>query len=357
MGQKLRVGVVGAGWWAAANHLPILRSRPDVELVSVCRLGRAELTKVQSAFDIDYGTEDFATMLDEVEMEALVVATPHNLHGPHAIAALKRGINVLVEKPMAVNAADARTIADLARNKGCHVLVPFGWNFKPYFATARGLVRSQRIGNIRHVSAQMASPIGELMKGSDLPGTENEMFRPDPKTWANPRTGGYGWGQLVHLLGGLFYLTDLAPKDVFAFVGRSRLGADLFNAVALRFADDATGALSGAATVPIGAPFQVDIRLFGDKGMLLLDIESERLSLRRGDGDNLDIPIAPGEGAYACVEPVSRFVDLCLGKPVENCADASVGLRSVEVVDAMLRSAVSGRVEMAGDCRGEENAQ
>jgi predicted dehydrogenase len=150
LGQKLRVGIVGAGWWAAANHLPILRSRPDVELVSVCRLGRDELTKVQSAFDIDYGTEDFATMLDEVEMEALVVASPHNLHGPHAIAALERGINVLIEKPMAVNAGDARTIADLARNKGCHVLVPFGWNFKPYFATARGFVRSRRIGNIRH---------------------------------------------------------------------------------------------------------------------------------------------------------------------------------------------------------------
>ena len=355
MSHKLHVGVVGAGWWAAANHLPILRSRPDVEVVSVCRLGRTELAKVQSAFKIDYGTEDFAAMLDEVAMEALVVASPHNLRGPHAIAALERGINVLVEKPMAVTAADARTIADLARKRGCHVLVPFGWNFKPYFGAARELVRSRRIGKIQHVSAQMASPIGELMKGSDLPGTEKEMFRPDPETWANPRTGGYGWGQLVHLLAGLFYLTDLVPKQVFAFVGRSELGADLFNAVALRFADDATCALSGAATVPIGEPFQVEIRLFGDAGMLLLDIERERLSLRRADGDNLDIPIAPGEGAYACVEPVNRFVDLCLGKSVENCADASVGLRSVEVVDAMLRSAKSGRVETAGNWSGKES--
>jgi predicted dehydrogenase len=142
MGDKLRVGVVGAGWWAVANHLPTLRSRPDVELVSVCRLGRDELSKVQSAFDIRYGTEDFATMLEQVAMDAVVVASPHDLHGPHAIAALEKGLNVLVEKPMAVSAADARTIADLARHKGCHVLVPFGWNFKPYFAVARELVRS-----------------------------------------------------------------------------------------------------------------------------------------------------------------------------------------------------------------------
>jgi predicted dehydrogenase len=354
---RLRVGVVGAGWWAVANHLPILKSRPDVELVAVCRVGLAELAKVQSAFEVPYGTEDFSAMLDEVPMEALVVASPHNLHGAHAIAALEKGIHVLIEKPMTVSAVEARVIAGLARKKDRHVLVPYGWNFKPYFAKARFLVRSGRIGRIRHVSAQMASPIGDLMTGSDLAGTEKEMFRPDPETWANPKTGGYGWGQLVHLLGGLFYLTDLVPQDVFAFVGRSDLGADLYNAAVVRFADDATGALSGSATVPAAAPFQVDIRLFGDLGMLLLDVERERLSLRRFDCDNLDVPIGTGDGAYACVDPVNRFVDLCLNKDVENCGDASVGLRSVEVVDAMLRSAKSGRVEATGGSNGQESVR
>ena len=46
---------------------------------------------------------------------------------------------------------------------------------------------------------------------------------------------------------------------------------------------------------------------------------------------------------------VNRFVDLCLGKDVENCADATIGPRSVEVVEAMLRSAKSGRVETTGE--------
>jgi predicted dehydrogenase len=161
----------------------------------------------------------------------------------------------------------------------------------------------------------------------------------------------------VHLLGGVFYITDLVPKEVFAFVGRSDLGADLYNAATVRFADDSTGALSGSATVPPGVPFQVDIRVFGDEGMLLLDVERERLSLRRLDGHNVDVPIAAGEGAYACDEPVNRFVDLCLGKEVENCGDASVGLRSVEVVEAMLRSAKSGRVETTGDPNARERVR
>jgi predicted dehydrogenase len=348
MGGKLRVGVVGAGWWAVVNHMPILKSRPDVELVAVCRLGKPELAEVQATFGIPYGSQDFTAMLNEAPMDALVVASPHDLHGAHALAALEKGIHVLIEKPMTVSAAEARAIASLARARGLHVLIPYGWNFKSFFREARGLVQDGRIGRIRHVSAQMATPVGDLMTGSDLAGTEQAMFRPDPRTWANPRTGGYGWGQLVHMLGGLFYVADLTPLDVFAFVGGSELGADLYDAAVVRFADGATAAVSGAATVPPGSPFQVDIRLFGDEGMLLLDVERERLSLRRLDRENLDIAIAAGEGAYDCVEPVNRFVELCLGGQVENCADASVGLRSVEVVEAMLRSAKSGRVEMAG---------
>src|SRR5271163_3097620 len=90
MSGQLRVGVVGAGWWAVANHLPVLKTRADVELVAVCRLGRAELAKVQSVFGIPYGAEDFAAMLNEVPMDALVVASPHQLHGSHAIAALDK---------------------------------------------------------------------------------------------------------------------------------------------------------------------------------------------------------------------------------------------------------------------------
>jgi hypothetical protein len=63
----------------------------------------------------------------------------------------------------------------------------------------------------------------------------------------------------------------------------------------------------------------------------------------------LDVAIPAGDLAYTCVEPFNRFVDLCFGKDVENCADATVGLRSVEVVEAMLRSAKSGRVERTGE--------
>lgn len=342
---KVRIGIVGVGWWAAANHLPILKARPDVELVGVCRLGRDELAKVQQTFGIPYGTESYEELLETVPMDAMIVASPHRLHGAQTLQALEKNLHVLVEKPMTVDADEARAIVSLAAERQRHVVVPYGWNFRPYFAEARRLVAAGQIGTIRHISAVMASPIGELMSGQQMPGTENELFRPDPETWANPQNGGYGWGQLVHLLGGMFYLADLAPERVFAFTGKSQLGADLFNSVSLQLAGGATAALSGAATVPDGKPFQLDLRLYGSEGMLLLDVERERCVIQRLDGTEIVIPITPGDGAYACIEPVNRFVDLCKGLAVENSGPALVGARAVEVVGAMLRSAKSGNAE------------
>ncbi len=336
--DKLRVGVIGAGSWCVANHLPILKSRRDVELVGIVRPGKDELEKVRSTFGFARGFEDYRELLSECELDAVIIASPHFLHAEHASAALEKGCHVMVEKPMATTVEDAKALKALAEKVGKEILVPYGWSFQPYFKAARRMVESGKIGRIRHLVAQMATPIEDLMSGGHLQGTEDEMFQPESATWTTAGSGGYGWGQLVHMLGGLFYLTDLEPKTVYALTGKSEIGTDIHNALAVTFENGVTGSLSGSASLPPGSPFQVDIRLFGTDGVLLLDVERERLWLRRTDGSDEDFPIDPGQGAYTCVEPVHAFVDLCLGKAVENCGTALSGLRSVQVVAAMLKS-------------------
>lgn len=338
MSETLRIGISGAGWWAVENHLPILKARDDVSVVGVCRLGAEELASVQKRFDIPFGSESFDALLD-VELDALVIASPHALHGPQAVAALEAGRHVMVEKPLAQDITEARRILELSRKEALHVLVPFGWNFGRLMRHAHEIMHSGRIGRLRHVAGIMASPIGDLLSGGGLEGTEAAMFQPDPATWSDPATGGYGWGQLVHVLGGLFYILDAAPAEVFAMTDRAKDNADMFNAIAMRFENGATMSLSGAATVPMGKPFQVDLRFFGTEGMLLLDVERERCELTRFDGTEEALDVTRGEGAYTCEAPVHHFVDLCLGKAQDNPADALVGLRAVQVVDAMHRSA------------------
>ena len=342
--RKTRIGVIGAGWWAVANHIPELQKIPECEIVAVNRLGAGELAEVQRAFGIEHAFEDYREMLEAVPMDGIVVSSPHTLHFEHASAALEKDCHVLVEKPLTTSAPDARTLAALADAKGLSIVVPYGWNFKAWTEDARRLARG--VGRIEHVVLHMANALDDLFAGRPMLETEGAMFRPPASTWADPKAaGGFGWGQLVHPLGLLFRVAELKPEAVFAVTGKSPANVDYYDAAVVRFEGDATAALSGAATLPKGRPVQIDIRIFGTEGMLLLDIERERLELRRRDGKDEVVPLKPGDGAYQCDAPLRVLVDLCLGREPLNPASGIVGQRAVEVLDALYRSAESGRME------------
>ena len=114
----------------------------------------------------------------------------------------------------------------------------------------------------------------------------------------------------------------------------------------VRFAGGATAALSGAATLPKGRPVQIDLRIFGSEGMLLLDIERERLELRRRDGKDEVIALKPGDRAPMPARSRSACSSTSASaRKTNNSAPGETGMRAVEVLDAMYRSAESGRME------------
>ena len=61
--RRIRIGVIGAGWWAAENHIPVLKSFPDVEIAGICRLGKEDLRKLQERFGISFGIDTLPPVL------------------------------------------------------------------------------------------------------------------------------------------------------------------------------------------------------------------------------------------------------------------------------------------------------
>jgi predicted dehydrogenase len=354
MATVARLGFIGAGWWATANHMPLLAARPDVELRAVCRLGEAELQRVKEAFDFPYATQEYRTLLDQVELDAVIISTPHTRHYEHARAALERGLHVMCEKPMCLRAEEARELVRLARDRGRHLLVPYGWHYKPFIQEAKRQMDQGAIGPVQYVLCHMASPIRKMLRGQrflqEIPGGQagDMLFEPDPATWADPDVagGGYGHAQLSHSTGMLFWLTSLRAREVYALMTAPEARVDLYDALAVSFEGGSIGTISGAGTVPEDRPFHVDLRLFGADGMLLLDCERARMEVRRHDGRHHVVDVAPDAGGYACDGPPHNFVDLVLGKTDVNWAPGEVAMRSVELLDAAYRSARSGRPEL-----------
>jgi len=343
---EARIGIVGAGWWATQIYIPAILGNPQARLVAVNRRDPEALARILDAHPGPRGYTGAAAMLDAEALDGVIIASPHGLHYEHAAAAIAAGCHVLIDKPMTTSAETARALVRQAELAGVAIAVPYGWNFSAFVTEAAEAIRAGRIGEPRHVLCHLASATYDLFSGEGLSNAAGHMFQPQASTWADPaQFGGYGWGQLSHALGLMFRLIDRAPLEVAALCTRSPTEVDLCDAAILRLEGGAQVSLSGTALLPKHATRQLDIRIFGTEGALLLDMERARLELRRFDGDDriLDLPATAGK--YDTDEAVRRFVSLCAGGPPMPEADGIIGMRSVEVLEALYRAFRSGRTE------------
>lgn len=341
-----RIGIVGVGWWATFMHIPAIQSGRDAQVVALCDLDAERVRVAGDRFGVAGRYTDVDAMLAAERLDGVIVGTPHVAHAGPAIAALNAGAHVLVEKPMATSAADARAIAAAAMRAERQVMVPTGLNFTGWTARAKAWVIEGRIGEVRHAVCQMGSPLDDLMAGKPMLETADHLFRPPASTWADPKkAGGYGWGQMSHSLAWLAWVTGLGFDSLFAMDVKSPTGVDYYDAAAGRLTNGATVSISGASTVPKHVGMHTDIRIYGTEGMLVCSNLPARLELRRHDGQDDAVPLTDFEGLYDGGLPVRVFAQLCAGQEVVNASDAICGVRVTEALDAIYRSAASGRVE------------
>ena len=350
VGRKVRLGFIGAGWWATVNHMPILAARDDVEMVAVSRRDPQLLREVQERFGFERAFTDYRELL-QLGLDGILVGSPHAAHHEHALAALQSGAHVLCEKPMTLDPMQAWELVHEARARGLHILVPYGWHYKPFIREAKRLMDQGVVGEVEYALCHMASPTKGFFAGGGGPPEQWQatISGPDPGTWQLPeRGGGYAHGQISHSSALLFWLTGLHATRVAALMTRPGSRVDMYDAAAVEFEGGAIGTISGAATLPDNDKFQLELRVFGSDGVLLLDVERERLEVRRHDGTHVSQEVPAGEGAYSCEEPPARFVELIRGYGV-NESPGGIAARTVELIDAMHRSAALDGVPVEVD--------
>lgn len=156
-GRRLRVGLVGTGGWAELAHLPGLASRGDLELVALCGRTPARLTALADRFGVPGRHLDWREMLARERLEVVVVATPNDQHAPMAGAALEAGAHVVCEKPLALDAGQARSLADLAEARGLQTLTFFTHRAIASATQVKRLVEAGFLGRPLRVDARYAT--------------------------------------------------------------------------------------------------------------------------------------------------------------------------------------------------------
>jgi len=308
-----------------------------VELAAICRRNAAELERIAAHFGRPPAYTDYGRMLAEAELDAVLICTPHALHGPQAAAALERGLHVLVEKPLALSAREAEELAALARNRSCVLAVAVNPPYWAHCHALRGWLTEGRIGEVEAVDLRWLGGVEALYGRGPLP--ENlpgvvrpSLFRGDPALAG----GGHLMDAGSHLVSELLWVTGRRPVAITALMDNP--ANDLCTTVALQLDNGAMASITvrgdsrhperrvcsryygAAGTAAVnGMPFSVTLTAHGEPA--LTQTES-------------DLPAAPS--------PVENFVRAIQGED-DLLAPAEHGIALARVMEAAYESARSGR--------------
>ena len=298
----LRIGLVGAGRWAAAHRDTFAAA--DAELVAVATGTEASAARVRSDWGVPATTD-----LDELlatDVEAVVIASPNDLHAGQALRALDAGKHVLVEKPMAITGDDARRVAAAARASRQVVAVGHEMRVFTLVARVKALIDAGRLGQPLHLKL-------DLWRRPHRPGAGG--WKGDPA-----RIGSTVLEEPVHYLDlARWYLGE--PTEVLAWSSSRPAHPGWFENLDVRLAFSAAGdggdrwALVTSSIAATG--HAVDLKLVGSdaslhgawRGAMDVDPAPEvRLVLHHAGGDeDQGVPRATGH-AHDLVHQPRAFV-------------------------------------------------
>lgn len=329
--QPLRLGVIGAGWFASRRHCPDIVAHPQARLTALCRRSRPELERMGQAFGVRALFTDHRELLASGLVDAVVVCSPHDLHYEHARAALAAGLPVLLEKPLTLDPAQGRELVALAARRGLVLLVaqnPPYWSHCRYL---RAAVAGGRLGDLEAVSITWAGNalgvLGREPLPASLPGVvPPTLFRADAAA-----NGGFLTDGGSHLICELVWCTGRRVVEVSSLMDDP--ANDLRAIVAMRLDNGATATLSNTA----------DSRLRGKRHYSLYCGSAGTAVIR---GVPFAITLEAGGATESCREdelpapptPVADFVDAVHGRGGPQI-DGDTAVHVVEVLDAAYRSA------------------
>lgn len=146
--RRLKAAVIGSGFIGGA-HVDALKRVPGVDVVALVDIFDAQ--KKAEALDVPQGFADYKEMIEKLHPDCIHICTPNSTHREIALYAIEHGVNVICEKPMARNAAEAKEMVDAARKAGLVCAVNFHNRFYPANAQLHSMAKNGEFGKINGV--------------------------------------------------------------------------------------------------------------------------------------------------------------------------------------------------------------
>ena len=173
----LRAAVIGTGF-VGPFHVDAIRRGGYADVVAIAGSDRERTRARAAALGVPHATTDVGALLADPSIDVVHVCTPNRTHVELATAALEAGKHLVLEKPVALDAASARGLVELAARRGRHAAVALTYRGYPMVRRARNLIAAGEVGELR------------LVHGGYI---QDWLANPTDYNWRlEPETGGAG---------------------------------------------------------------------------------------------------------------------------------------------------------------------
>jgi predicted dehydrogenase len=355
MKEKVGIGIIGTGF-ARRVQIPAFLACEEAEIVSVASGTLANAESAAKEFGVAHFTDDWQVTIDHAAVDLVCITTPPSTHFAMTLRALEKGKHVLGEKPMAMNAEEARQMTEKASENQVLALIDHELRFLPGRRKAFEMLRNGAIGKIRHAKANFRAP---------QRGDANSPWN----WWSDAESGGGALGAIVsHSIDSLFWFLGAEIAEVFCQLQthvkqRKDSGGELRDVTTddeanliLRLSDsnlteDATATVS--ASMVEYPKYQNRMEFFGSQGAIRVDARGEVFLGKAGAGDWTPIEIDLGKNiegvpdtgfARGFLNFAPEIIKAILNgeTSIEHAATFEDGLRVQKVLDAAHESNAKG---------------
>jgi predicted dehydrogenase len=304
----------------------MLRHADSTEITVICEPSRANYERGVELFEAagrrpPPNEPDLGRLLVTYPLDAVFIVTPHVFHHGQTVACLEAGLDVLLEKPMVMNASEAESLIATQRRTGRLVVVAFPGSLSPSIRTAVGMLRAGKVGRLLSISATAWQDWGPNTAGT---------WRQVPAVAG----GGFLFDTGAHMLNTVVDLAGEEFVEVAAWLDSNGRPVETLGTVMGRLQTGAWVTMHGCGeTIPT---YGSDIRVFGSQAILRTGIWGERLEIQRAGSTRLrKVPVPPSSGVW------EQFMIVRQGL-VPNPCPPEVGLRMARLYDAIKESAALG---------------
>jgi predicted dehydrogenase len=331
MNQPIRTAVIGCGGMARYHIGQMLKQPDTTEIVALSEPSPEQAALTAQIFTaagqpVPPNQPDVERLLRDYALDAALIVTPHVYHYEQSVACMQAGLDVLLEKPMVMNADEAVRLIE-ARDRTARLLVvAFPGSLSPRIRKAASMLHNGELGRLISIDALTWQSWG--------PGTAN-TWRQDPAISG----GGFLFDTGAHMLNTVVDLAGEPFVEVSAWLDNFSRPVETLSVVIARLASGGFVTLHGnGEAIPSCAS---TIHVFTSEAILTTGIWGETLKVQR-KGRRMARPVAvpPSLGVW------EQFVQVREGV-IQNPCPPEVGLRMAQLYDAIVRSAAQGGCPVA----------